>query len=75
MIAEFVAALMVAGCDIWAVGAGYVLGEPCDEAARSEVGKILKAFGPREHLLPQINRHLRRIGRSVDVDRNLTLLN
>ncbi|WP_117194333.1 hypothetical protein [Rhizobium terrae] len=65
-IAELVDALLEAGCDMWAVGRGYCIGEPSTEPHASVVKSILREFGPRDHLMEDISAYLRQIGRNVD---------
>lgn len=58
--------LLDAGCDLMAVAEGYVVNEPEDDMSRLRVHQILKAFGPRMHLISQISNYLRSLGRFYD---------
>lgn len=66
-IERLVDTLICVGCDIQAVGSGYCMNEPEDEPMLSVVHAILSAFGPRDHLVAEINACLRRKGRAVEV--------
>ena len=59
--------LIHAGCDMVAVGAGYVLNEPEGEIGRQRVNEILSAFGDRRHLIGEISGYLRSLGRMVEL--------
>lgn len=65
-ITELVDALLAAGCNMWALGDGYVIGEPQEEPQAGNVALILAAFGPRDHALEPIARYLRQLGRDLD---------
>lgn len=58
--------LLDAGCDLMAVGDGYVVNEPEDVHGRSRVQNILGDFGPRMHLLGEISNYIRSLGRFCD---------
>lgn len=58
--------LLDAGCDLMAVGQGYVVNEPEDSAARAKIQDILHDFGPRLHLLAEISDYIRSLGRFYD---------
>ena len=60
-------ALIEAGCDIVAIGQGYVINEPEDADSRDRVDAILKDFGPRLHLLDEISNYLRSLDRWVEI--------
>lgn len=51
---------------MWALGDGYVIGEPQEEPQAGNVALILAAFGPRDHALEPIARYLRQLGRDLD---------
>lgn len=57
--------LIRAGCEIQAVGSGYCVDEPEDETMLAIVHAALQEFGPRDHLISEINACLRRLGRVV----------
>lgn len=63
---ELVESLLAAGCDMWAVGDGYYIGEPAEEASARTVQTILQDFGSRRHLMGEISRYLRSIGRDIE---------
>lgn len=65
-ITDLVDALLAAGCDLWAFGNGYIIGEPEAGPAAERVKMILEDFGPREPHFGEIVAHLRRIGRHLD---------
>ena len=58
--------LLDAGCDLMAVGEGYVVNEPEDIEARAKIQNILHDFGPRLHLLAEISDYIRSLGRFYD---------
>jgi hypothetical protein len=58
--------LLEAGCDLMAVGKGYVVNEPDDDIGRLRVHQILKSFGPRLHLAAEIAGYIRSLGRFCD---------
>lgn len=58
--------LLDAGCDLVAVGEGYVVNEPEDPETRSKIQGILQEFGPRLHLLTEISNYIRSLGRFYD---------
>ncbi len=64
--AQLVDRLIAAGCDMMAIGPGYIVNEPAEPEARAEVVLILQSFGPRDHLRDEIAAYLRSIGRAVD---------
>lgn len=66
-IDELVDGLLAVGCDIWAVGQGYCINEPEDDAAGAAVRTLLGRFGPRHHLVGRFNAVLRRRGRLIEV--------
>lgn len=65
-VIELVTALLEEGCDMWAVGNGYCIGEPADEPQATNVKLILVRFGPRDHLVGEISCYLAQIGRAID---------
>ncbi len=69
-VIELVEALLAAGCDMWAVGDGYYVGEPAGTPDACIVQNILKQFGPRRHLTREISAYLRSIGRDIETDRH-----
>lgn len=62
---ELVESLLAAGCDMWAAGNGYYIGEPTEEESARTVQNILRDFGSRRHLMGEISRYLRSIGRDI----------
>lgn len=64
-ITALVRALLSAGCDMWAIGTRYSIGEPEDEPMASQVRKILADFGSREEYLEEIATCLRGMGRTI----------
>ncbi len=67
-VIELVQSLLGAGCDMWAVGSGYYVGEPIGEPSANEVHAILTDFGERQHLIEEISGYLKSIGRDIAVD-------
>lgn len=63
---ELVESLLAAGCDMWAAGDGYFIGEPTEETSARTVQNILREFGSRRHLMGEISRYLRSIGRDIE---------
>lgn len=59
--------LLEVGCDMVALGAGYVLNEPEDPDGRAQAEAILASFGPRDDLRGEISGYLRSIGRFLDL--------
>ncbi|MCQ7029680.1 hypothetical protein MRO55_24570, partial [Escherichia coli] len=70
-IPDFVRELLAIGCDICAIGdAHYVIGDTdmtpkARRAAKSELGRIEREYGDRDHLRSQIASYLQSIGRGV----------
>lgn len=67
-IPAFVEELVGLGCEISAVGSGYVVGdadlEPAEyDAIEHDLKALLVRYGSRDHLMRQISSHLRAIGR------------
>jgi hypothetical protein len=61
--------LVEAGCDMVALGPGYILNEPEDPDGRAQVEAILESFGPRDDIKAEISGYLRSIGRFLDLSR------
>lgn len=70
-IPAFVRDLIEVGCDMIAFGHDrYFLGDSdlsCDDA-KAKASEITRAYGQRDHLVPEIAEHLRSIGRYIDFD-------
>lgn len=68
-IPAFVDEIINAGCDICAIGHdGYVIGDVEEQiAAQPELDRISETYGDPDHLLLEINAHLRSLGRYLDI--------
>lgn len=60
--------LLAAGCDMWAFGTRYSIGEPEEEPMASQVRKILADFGPREEFREEIAASLHSMARTMQLN-------
>lgn len=66
-IALLIDDLIEVGCEIYAVGRGYCIDEPANPDAVERMSALLKAFGPRQHLVADFNRILADRGLIVEL--------
>lgn len=70
-IPDFVRELTEIGCEMMAFGpCRYAVGDADldSENAKAKVDEITRAYGARDHLVPEIACYLRSIGRFIDFD-------
>jgi hypothetical protein len=67
-ITALVRDLVAAGCDMWAFGTRYSIGEPEEEPMASQVREILADFGPREEFREEIAASLHSMARTMQLN-------